>query len=216
METPRRLPTSYLQSVLWLMFSIRWIVGTIIGFVQSRNDPTMLQAVAQVIAKYDTGKIRQLAQASLSIKNDITALKRFIIPVIQKSIIGRYYPVLEQGINGEIQNFIYPLFLEAFDKYPQSPQTVITIFQNWATVLNLLWKNFLFSEMAEVRKENPIILIDGQLTATRELREVGYWKAGWCPLMRGRWIIRWTLMTDFILLCVKFWTYRKTLEISQD
>lgn len=90
----------------------------------------MLQAVSQVIAKYDTGKIRQLAQASLSIKNDITALKRFIIPVMQKSIIGRYYPVLEQGINGEIQNFIYPLFLEAFDKYPQSPQTVIAIFQN--------------------------------------------------------------------------------------
>lgn len=172
----------------------------------------MLQSLAQVISQYDEKRIIQLAQASLPTKNDINALKRFLIPVIQKSIIGRYYPVLEQGINGEVQNFIYPLFLEVFTKYPQSPQTVITIFQNWARVLNLLWKNFLFSEMAEVNKENPIILIGDELVATHELREVVYWKSWWCPLMKTKGAIQWTLMTDFILMCVKFWAYRKSLE----
>lgn len=190
---------------------VRIVIRFISGFIQNKDDAKMLRNFMKAQERAHDLEIFKRAQVSHSReKNDIEAVEDYLLPLYQAFTPKRYDVLIFQALREEISWFIYPLFLEALKKYPGDPDKVIHIFRDSVQTLNLLWKSVQYNQAHE--DDSQIFLSWDKIEASEELKKVAIGKAGWCPLMRVKTVLHGTLMTDFMITCVKFWTYRKVLQ----
>lgn len=188
----------------------RLIIRFILGFAQKKNNTKMLRNFMKAQEKAHDLEIFKKAQLSYKEKNDITATEDYLLDLYRAFIPKRYDVLVFQALQEEITWFLYPLFLECIRRYPWNPDKVIQIFQNSTQTLNLLWKSVDYNQLHE--NDSQIFLSWDKIEASEELKSLAIGKAGWCPLMRVKTVLHGTLMTDFMITCVKFWTYRKVLQ----
>jgi len=190
---------------------VRIVIRFISGFIQEKDDAKMLRNFMKAQERAHDLEIFKRAQVSHSReKNDIEAVEDYLLPLYQAFTPKRYDVLIFQALREEITWFIYPLFLEAIKKYPWDPDKVIHVFRDSVQTLNLLWKSVQYNQAHE--DDSQIFLSWDKIEASEELKKVAIGKAGWCPLMRVKTVLHGTLMTDFMITCVKFWTYRKVLQ----
>lgn len=198
------------HSIRKILTQAHLVIRFISSIAQPKDNPKMLRNLMRAQEKAHDLEILKKAQLSLPEEDDILAIELFLLLLYQVYIPKRYDTVFFQAIREEVAWFLHPLFQEAQNKYPDSPDKVIQIFQNSSQALNLLWKSELYNQLHE---DDPQIFLSwDRVEASEWLKKVAIGKAGWCPLMRVKTVLHGTLMTDFMITCVKFWTYRKVLK----
>lgn len=178
--------------------------------LQWRNDTKMLAWFSKIQIGLWDKEIFELSRRSLTTEDDIEALTEYLVPLYRSGISARYDALLWQAVSEDITWFIHPLFNQVWLKFWNVPDRTISIFQEGVQILNLLGKDTYFNQMHEM--DSPIFLAEDKIEATEELKKAKIGKVWWCPLMRVKSVVHWTLMTDFMITCVKFWTYRKVLQ----
>ncbi len=204
---PQKKPIIQLPDVIKY---IRLVCRLVSQVMNRRNDTKMIAWFSRTQIMLSDTEVFKISRESLNIWDDFEALGDYLVPVYQYWISSHYDPLLHQAISEDITWFVYPLFDEIWLKFGNTPDKVVEIFQNWTQVLNLLGKDTFFNQMHE--SDSPIFLIDDRIEATEELKRAKIGKVGWCPMMRVKSAIKWTLMTDFMITCVKFWIYRRVLQ----
>ncbi len=208
-ESTSRKPCS-LNNLKRILAQVHLVIRFITSIAQPKDNPKMLRNLMKAQEKAHDLEIFKKAQLSLKEKDDIAAIELYLLRLYQTFIPKRYDEVFFQAIREEVSWFLHPLFLEALNKYPGNPDKVIQIFQDSSRTLNLLWKSEFYNQMHE--KDSQFFLSWDRINASEEMKKVAIGKAGWCPLMRVKTTVYGTLMTDFMITCVKFWTYRKVLQ----
>ncbi len=207
-HTRNRLPNN---ALLDLAQRVRFMSRLVFSVIQKRDDKKMTDIIRRNQSALTDEQIFQLAQISLRDETDdlLSSLKKHLIKKYKTWIPAFYDALVNQAMSEEMTWFIYPLFREIWEKFHQDPDRVVKIFEEGSSKINLLGKRMSFNQQHEW--DSPLIFTGEKIEATQELQKIRIWWMWWCPLMRAKSSAKCTLMTDFILSCVKFWTYRNYL-----